>query len=140
MAERWRGETVLRLPRLKIAQFNFPLLIRSTQKMKVIPIALLVVAGLITPGAAHADEALAKAKNCLACHTVDKKVVGPAYKDIAKRYAGQKDIEAKLAEKIMKGGKGAWAKELGAEIPMPPNPTVKAEEAQRLAKWIMSLK
>lgn len=108
--------------------------------MKSLYVTLLVGAGLLAAGAAQADEALAKAKNCLACHTVEKKIVGPAYKDIAKRYAGQKDIEAKLAEKIIKGGKGAWAKELGAEIPMPPNTTVKPEEATKLVKWILGLK
>ena len=108
--------------------------------MKALYVTLLVGTGLLSAGAAQADEALAKAKNCLACHSVEKKIVGPAYKDIAKRYAGQKDIEAKLAEKVMKGGKGAWAKELGAEIPMPPNTTVKPDEATKLVKWILSLK
>lgn len=108
--------------------------------MKALYLTLLVGAGLLSAGVAQADEALAKAKGCLACHTVEKKLVGPAYKDIAKRYAGQKDIEAKLAEKIMKGGKGAWAKELGAEIPMPPNTAVKPDEAAKLVKWILSLK
>lgn len=108
--------------------------------MKRLTLSLLVTVGLLSAGAAQADEALAKAKNCLACHSVDKKVVGPAYKDIAKRYAGQKDAEAKLAEKVIKGGKGAWAKELGAEIPMPPNAMVKPDEATKLVKWILSLK
>ena len=108
--------------------------------MKALSLSLLTLACLLGAGTAQADEALAKSKNCLACHTVDKKIVGPAYKDIAKRYAGQKDAEAKLAEKIIKGGKGAWAKELGAEIPMPPNTSVKPDEATKLAKWILSLK
>lgn len=108
--------------------------------MNAMSLSLLTVACLFGSGVAQADEALAKSKNCLACHTVDKKIVGPAYKDIAKRYAGQKDAEAKLAEKIIKGGKGAWAKELGAEIPMPPNTTVKPDEAAKLAKWVLSLK
>ena len=108
--------------------------------MKAVCFSLLVAAGVLSTGAAQADEALAKAKNCLACHTVDKKIVGPAYKDIAKRYAGQKGAEAKLAEKVIKGGKGAWAKELGAEIPMPPNPMVKPDEAAKLVKWILGLK
>ena len=105
--------------------------------MKTITLSLLLAAGLLSAGAAQAadEEALAKAKNCLACHTVDKKVVGPAYKDVAKKYAGQKDAEAKLAEKVIKGGKGVWG-----EIPMPPNATVKPEEATKLVKWILSLK
>ena len=110
--------------------------------MKALSTSLLIGTGILFSCTAQADEGLdlAKTKNCLACHTVDKKMVGPAYKDIAKRYAGQKGIEATLAEKIVKGGKGAWAKELGAEIPMPPNTTVKPEEAAKLTKWILSLK
>ena len=103
--------------------------------MKAIYVSLLAAAGILSAGAVQADEALAKAKNCLACHSVDKKIVGPAYKDVAKKYAGQKDAEAKLAEKVIKGGKGAWG-----EVPMPPNPAVKPEEATKLVKWILSLK
>ncbi len=103
--------------------------------MKVITLSLLVAAGLLSVGAAQADEALAKAKNCLACHTVDKKVVGPSYKDVAKKYAGQKDAEAMLAEKVIKGGKGNWG-----QVPMPPNAAVKPDEASKLVKWILSLK
>lgn len=101
--------------------------------MKAIYVSLLVAAGLLSAGAAQADEALAKAKNCLACHNVDKKVVGPSYKDVAKKYT-TKD-EAMLVEKVLKGGKGNW----GA-VPMPPNAAVKPEEATKLVKWILSLK
>lgn len=101
--------------------------------MKAIYVCLLAAAGIVSAGAVQADEALAKAKNCLSCHSVDKKVVGPAYKDVAKKYAA-KD-EAMLAEKVIKGGKGAWG-----EVPMPPNPSVKPEEATKLVKWILSLK
>jgi cytochrome c len=103
--------------------------------MKTITLSLLLAAGALSAGAAQADEALAKAKNCMACHSVEKKIVGPAYKDVAKKYAGQKDAEAKLAEKVIKGGKGSWG-----EVPMPPNATVKPEEATKLVKWILSLK
>jgi cytochrome c len=103
--------------------------------MKTVYLSLLVAAGMLSTGAAVADEALAKAKNCMACHSVDKKIVGPAYKDVAAKYAGQKDAEAKLAEKVIKGGKGSWG-----EVPMPPNTTVKPEEATKLVKWILSLK
>ena len=78
---------------------------------------------------------LAQKKACLACHSVDKKVVGPAYKDVANKYRGQKGIEAKLAEKVMKGGKGAWG-----EVPMPANPQVNEAEAKQLVGWILSLK
>ena len=101
--------------------------------MKAIYVSLLAVAGILSTGAVQADEALAKAKNCLACHQVDKKVVGPAYKDVAKKYTA-KD-EAKLVEKVLKAGKGSWG-----EVPMPPNASVKPEEATKLVKWILSLK
>jgi len=102
--------------------------------MKAITVSLLAAAGILAAGAAQAadESALAKSKNCLTCHNVDKKVVGPSYKDVAKKYTA-KD-EAALADKVMKGGKGAW----GA-IPMPPNKVTK-EEADRLVKWILSLK
>ena len=113
--------------------------------MKAIYLSLLVAAGLLSAGTAQADEALAKAKGCLACHTVDKKLIGPIYKDVANKYAGQKDAEKKVAETILKGtpapaGVG-WMKEGKAAMPfMPPNATVKADEAATLAKWILSLK
>ncbi|MEY3200704.1 MAG: hypothetical protein RIR70_254 [Pseudomonadota bacterium] len=97
--------------------------------------ALIVLAGLVLAAPAFANLELAQKKNCMACHAVDKKVVGPAYKDIAAKYKGQKDIEAKLAEKIMKGGVGAWG-----QVPMPANPQVSAEEAKKLAKWVLEQK
>nr|P00098.1 RecName: Full=Cytochrome c2 [Rhodocyclus tenuis]prf//0505246D cytochrome c553 [Rhodocyclus tenuis] len=87
-----------------------------------------------------ADEsALAQTKGCLACHNPEKKVVGPAYGWVAKKYAGQAGAEAKLVAKVMAGGQGVWAKQLGAEIPMPANNVTK-EEATRLVKWVLSLK
>jgi cytochrome c len=101
--------------------------------MNVIPVVLWTAAGVLSTGAVQADEALAKSKNCLSCHAVDKKVVGPSYKDIAKKYSA-KD-EAMLAEKVIKGGKGNW----GA-IPMPANPSVTPDEANKLVKWVLSLK
>lgn len=101
--------------------------------MKAIYVSLLATAGILSAGAVQADEALAKAKNCLACHQVDKKVVGPAYKEVAKKYTA-KD-EAMLVEKVLKGGKGNWG-----TVPMPPNAAVKPEEATKLVKWILSLK
>ena len=95
----------------------------------------LVVAGLAVSFPAQADEAMAKKHNCLACHTVDKKLVGPAYKEIAKKYAGQKDAEAKLIDKVKKGGAGVWG-----QIPMPPNSAVPNADVKALVKWILSLK
>lgn len=95
-------------------------------------IALLAVAAVSSPAFASAE--LAGKKNCLACHAVDKKLVGPAYKDVAAKYKGQKDAVAKLAEKIQKGGVGAWG-----QVPMPAN-AVTADEAKQLATWVMSIK
>jgi cytochrome c len=102
--------------------------------MKVF-VAAAVAAGLLSAAPAFASADLAKAKNCLACHAVDKKLVGPAYQEVAKKYAGQADAVAKLAEKIQKGGSGVW----GA-IPMPANPQVSADEAKTLAAWVLSQK
>jgi cytochrome c len=97
-------------------------------------LALGAVATMLSTHAlANAD--LAKAKNCMACHQVDKKLVGPAYKDVAGKYAAQKDAADKLAEKIQKGGQGVWG-----PVPMPANPQVNAAEAKQLAAWVLSLK
>jgi cytochrome c len=82
-----------------------------------------------------ADQALATSKNCMACHAMGKKLVGPAYKDVAAKYAGQKDAADKLAAKIMKGGSGVWG-----PVPMPANTQVKEAEAKKLAAWVLSLK
>jgi cytochrome c len=97
----------------------------------------VVVATAFASQAAMADAGLdlAKSKNCMACHAVASKVVGPAYKDVAAKYAGQKDAEAKLAAKVIKGGSGVW----GA-IPMPANPQVNDAEAKTLVKWVLSQK
>ena len=95
----------------------------------------LVVGCLLLSGGAGASEELAKSRNCLGCHTVDKKLVGPSYKDIAKKRAGEKGAEAALAGKIRVGSKGEWG---GPD--MPPNPAVSEAEAATLAKWILSLK
>ena len=100
----------------------------------------LIIAAILLTGNAQGDEALVKSKNCMACHAVDARRIGPSYKEIAKRYAGQKDVEAMLAEKIIKGSKGAWKQELKAEVLMPPNARVKPEEAARIVQWILGLK
>ena len=83
---------------------------------------------------AMADEALAKSKNCMACHAVDKKLVGPAYKDVAKKYAGQKDAEATLVSHVLKGSKDVWG-----PVPMPANANVTEAEAKKLVAWVLSL-
>jgi cytochrome c len=85
---------------------------------------------------AQASEALAKKYNCTACHAVKgAKTVGPTYAEVAKKYAGQKGVEAKLAEKVKKGGTGVWG-----QIPMPPNPTVPDADLLALVKWVLSIK
>ena len=91
-----------------------------------------IAACLATPHAL-ADEALAKKHNCLACHQVDKKSVGPAYKDIAAKYKGQ-NVAAKLEEKVKKGGQGVW----GA-VPMPPNAAVPDADIKKLVDWILKM-
>lgn len=96
--------------------------------------------GLLVAGSVDADEALAKSKNCMACHALDAARIGPSYKAIANRYAGRKDIEATLAERVIKGAKGTWTSELPAGALMPPNATVKPEEAARLVRWILDLR
>ena len=84
---------------------------------------------------AMADLALATSKNCMACHAADKKLVGPAYKDVAAKYAGQKDAVDKLAAKIIKGGSGVWG-----PVPMPANAQVAEADAKKLAAWVMAQK
>ena len=102
--------------------------------MKLVATLFALCAGIaVAPAFAQAD--LAQKKNCLACHAVDKKVVGPSYKDVAAKYAGQKDAVDKLAQKVVKGGAGVW----GA-VPMPANPQVTDAEAKQLVQWIMTLK
>ena len=102
-------------------------------------IMILFAAAALTSGAYAADpkaaEALAKNSGCLACHTEDKKLVGPSYKEIADRYRGDKTAEASLAKKVKAGGKGVWG-----DIPMSPNAHVKDEDLKTLVQWILSIK
>ena len=104
--------------------------------MKRSMMLFVAVSALASTGAFAQDAAaLAKSKNCLACHSVQTKLVGPAYKDVAAKYAGQKDAVDKLAVKVVKGGAGVW----GA-VPMPANPQVTEAEAKQLVQWIMTIK
>ncbi|MDR3212715.1 MAG: c-type cytochrome [Azoarcus sp.] len=98
-------------------------------------VSVVIAAGLLsTP--AFASEDLAKAKGCTACHKVDAKLIGPAYKDVAAKYAGQADALAKLTDKVLNGGSGVWG-----PIPMTPNKDkVTPDEAKTLVKWVLSLK
>lgn len=94
-----------------------------------------LAAGFAFSTPALADLQLATAKNCMACHAVATKLVGPSYKDVAAKYAGQKDAVDKLAAKILKGGSGVWG-----PVPMPANAQVSADEAKKLAGWVMTQK
>ena len=100
-------------------------------KRTVLTVALLT--GLAC-APAFADQALATSKNCMTCHTVAKKMVGPALQDIAAKYKDDKTAVDKLAAKIVKGGSGVW----GA-IPMPANPQVSEADSKKLAAWVLSL-
>jgi cytochrome c len=98
----------------------------------------LALAGLAASAAsfqAVASEELAKKHNCLACHAVDKKVVGPSYKEVAAKYRGDKSAEAKLVDKVKKGGSGVWG-----QIPMPANASVPDADVKALVAWILSQK
>jgi len=100
------------------------------------PVLLLtLVTGLFAAQAALAADPsdLAKAKNCFGCHSVDHKVVGPAFKDVAAKYAGQSGAENKLANKVVAGGGGVWG-----GMAMPPNTQVTPAEAHVLVKWVLS--
>jgi cytochrome c len=104
--------------------------------MKIVAIAF-AAAGLLAPGAAYADagEDLVKKAGCTACHSNDKKIVGPAYSDVAAKYKGDAGAAAKLADKVKKGGTGAWG-----PVPMPPNPAVSDADLKTMITYILALK
>jgi cytochrome c len=102
--------------------------------MKHILVAIAAVATYFAaPMPASADMALASAKNCMACHAVEKKLVGPSYKAIAAKYAGQSDAVDKLANKVIKGGSGVWG-----PVPMPANTQINEADARKLVAWILA--
>ena len=101
---------------------------------RISSVLVAVRLGLIA-GAASASADLAKTKNCTACHAVDKKLIGPSFKDIAAKYASDKEAVAKLSKKVREGGTGVWG-----QVPMPANPQVSADEAATLVKWVMTAK
>ena len=104
-------------------------------KTLLISTAAVMALGLVAGAQAQDAAKLAQDKACLACHQIDKKLVGPSYKEIAKKYAADKGAEAKLMKKVREGGTGTWG-----QIPMPPNAAVSEKEAQILVKWILSRK
>lgn len=97
--------------------------------------SVIVLAAGLAAAPAFANQDLAQKKNCMACHAIDKKVVGPSYKDVAAKYAGQKDAVDKLSQKVIKGGSGVWG-----QVPMPANAQVNDAEAKQLVQWILTLK
>ncbi len=96
-------------------------------------LAALTAAGMLVAGSASADQKLAQASGCMTCHAVDKKVLGPGFKEIAAKYKSDKGTEAKLAQKIKAGGTGTWG-----TIPMPPNAHVKDDDIKTLTRWVLA--
>jgi cytochrome c len=103
--------------------------------MKRLAISLAAAAVLPVSLPAQASEELAKKHACFACHSVDKKLVGPSYKDVAAKYRGDGGAEAKLVDKVKKGSQGTWG-----QVPMPPNASVPDADVRALVKWILSQK
>ena len=108
--------------------------------MKIVVILLTAAAAAMLAAGAHAAdpkaaESLAQASGCLACHTADKKLVGPSYREIADRYRKDKGAQASLIQKVKVGGKGVWG-----DIPMPPNTHVKDADIRTMVQWILAVK
>jgi cytochrome c len=103
--------------------------------MKSVALVVLGIAGTLAAAPAAASEELAKKHACFACHATDKKLVGPSYKDVAAKYRSEKGADAKLFDKVKKGGTGVWG-----TIPMPPNAAVPDADVKTLVKWILSQK
>jgi cytochrome c len=113
---------------------NYARIFNRKDDMKaLLTLIAATVATLAAPAFANTD--LAQKKNCMACHSVDKKIIGPSFKDVAAKYAGQKDAADTLASKILKGGSGSWG-----QVPMPANPQVNEAEAKQLAAWVLTVK
>ena len=103
--------------------------------MKQAFIACAAVLALSSAGALQANEKLAQASGCMTCHGVDKKIIGPTYKEVAAKYRGNKSAEADLVKKVKGGGQGVWG-----SVPMPPNAHVKDEDIKTLVVWILGMK
>lgn len=113
---------------------------QQAEKPAIAPVPVVAAPAPVAVAPAGKTEAaeiqLAKASKCFSCHAIDKKLVGPAWKEIAVKYRGQKGAEAKLIDKVAKGGSGTW----GA-VPMPPNtPQVSQSDIKTLVRYILSLK
>jgi cytochrome c len=103
--------------------------------MKKMSAACMLAALAMMAGSAQANEKLAQASGCMTCHGIDKKVIGPSFKEVATKYRNDKSAEAALIKKVKAGGKGVWG-----EVPMPPNPHVKDPDVKTLVEWILSTK
>lgn len=103
--------------------------------MKNLLVACAMLAGLTLGAAVEANEKLAQSSGCTVCHGVDKKVIGPSYKEVADKYRNDKTAAAGLFQKAKAGGKGVWG-----DMPMPPNPHVKDEDIKTIVQWILSVK
>jgi len=110
--------------------------LKTGESMKSIVISMIAAAGLMAAGSALAVDmpAVAKKNNCHACHTVDKKLVGPAWMDVSKKYKGDAGAAAKLSDKVKKGGVGVWG-----TMPMPPNPKVSDADLKELTDFVLGL-
>jgi cytochrome c len=97
--------------------------------------ACAVIAALWAAPAAYGNEKLAQTSGCMTCHGIDKKVIGPSYKEVAAKYRSDKSAEAALIKKVKAGGKGVWG-----ETPMPPNAHVKDDDIKSIVQWILTLK
>lgn len=115
------------MPTMNRSAFFLPPLLMLAASLQTLP--------ALAAAATDAGADLAKARTCMACHNVTRKVVGPSFQDVAKKYAGNPAAEAMLAAKIRKGGSGVWG-----PVPMPANPRVSETEAQALAKWVLQQK
>ena len=102
--------------------------------MKSIFVSMMIAAGLLVAGSAFADEAMLKKNNCMGCHKMEGKMMGPGFKDVAMKYKGDAGAAAKLEAKIVKGGSGVWG-----PMAMPPMANVKAEDAKAMTAFILSL-
>jgi len=130
------GQPPVLEPRCWVVHIRLATIYFTRKKMKrTLLAAAAVVASFAATTPAFADQALATAKNCMACHAIDKKVVGPAYKDVAKKYAGDSKAAAMLTTKVMKGGAGVWG-----PVPMPANVQVNEAEAHKLVAWVLAMK
>ena len=103
--------------------------------MKPVLLACALAAAAVFASTAQANEKLAQASGCMTCHALDRKLIGPSYKEVAEKYRSDKQAEAKLFQKVKAGGKGVWG-----ETPMPPNPHVKDDDIKTLVRWVLTQK